>query len=115
MKIKLLIFSLLCSLCFTNNVSAQLLQWNTFGNAGTETTEPSVANDVNVSATNLTQGTIMAVANANRFGGNAWWNTGNSTNSTLAEAITGSDYLQFVVTPNAGFSFTPTSFVFRSC
>ena len=96
------------------NVNAQLLQWNTFGNLGTETIEPSVFNDANLSGiTNLTQGAgITAVANANRFGGNNWWNTGNSVNSTLAEAITGNDYLQFIVTPNGGFSFTPTSFVF---
>ena len=32
--------------------NAQLLQWNTFGNAGTETTEPSVSNDANIAAAN---------------------------------------------------------------
>ncbi len=93
--------------------SAQLLQWNTFGNAGTETTEPSVANNANISAANLTQGTITAAANGNRFGGSGWFNTGNTAGgNTLAEAVAGNDYIQFIVTPNGGFSFTPTSFVF---
>ena len=93
--------------------SAQLLQWNTFGNAGTETTEPSVANDANIAAANLTQGTITPAANGNRFGGNNWFNTGNTAGgNTLAEAVAGNDYIQFIVTPNVGFSFTPTSFVF---
>ncbi len=114
MKIRLLIVTFLFSFCFTNHVSAQLLQWNTFGNAGTETTEPSVANDPNISAANLTQGTITAAANANRFGGSGWFNTGNTAaGNTIAEAVAGNDYIQFVVTPNAGFSFTPTSFVFN--
>jgi hypothetical protein len=114
MKIKLLFFTMFAScLFFTQNASAQLLQWNTFGNAGTETTEPSVANNVNISAANLTQGTITAAGNGNRFGGSGWFNTGNTAaGNTIAEAVAGNDYIQFIVTPNGGFSFTPTSFVF---
>jgi len=93
--------------------SVALLQWNTFGNAGTETTEPSVFNDVNLFSSNLTQGSITAAANGNRFGGSGWFNTGNTVaGNTLAEAVTGGDYIQFIVSPNSGFSFTPTSFDF---
>ena len=95
------------------NSWGQLLQWNTFGNAGTETTEPSVFNNANISAANLTQGTITAAGNANRFGGSGWFNTGNTAGgNTLAEAVAGNDYIQFIVTPNTGFSFTPTSLTF---
>lgn len=90
----------------------QLLQWNTFGNLGTETTEPSVANDANIAAANLTQGSLITGANGNRFGGSNWFDTGDTNPTTLAESITGNDYIQFTVTPNSGFSFTPTSFVF---
>jgi hypothetical protein len=90
-----------------------LLQWNTFGNAGTETTEPSVFNNANVTTANLTQGTITAAGNANRFGGTGWFNTGNTAGgNTLSEAVAGNDYIQFVVTPNSGYTFTPTSFSF---
>jgi trimeric autotransporter adhesin len=85
----------------------QLLQWNTFGNLGTETTEPIT--NTNIGAANLTLGPgIAAAANGNRFGGNGWFNAGN----TLAEAVAGNDYIQFIVKPNAGVSFTPTSLVF---
>ena len=92
----------------------QLLQWNTVSNSGTETTEPSIANDPNVAPANLTQGSITPGSNGNRFGGSNWFNTGNTSGgNTLAEAVAGNDYIQFVVTPNAGFSFTPTSFVFK--
>lgn len=112
MKIKglhFILFFVLSNCCF-----GQLLQWNTFGNAGTETTEPSVYNDPNISATNLTQGTITAAANANRFGGSGWFNTGNTpAGNTLAEAITGNDYVQYIVSPNVGYNFTPTSLVFQ--
>jgi hypothetical protein len=99
---------------FFTSVQAQLLQWNTFGNAGTETTEPSIFNDPNLSGvTNLTLGTITPAANGNRFGGSGWFDAGNTpAGNTLAEAVAGNDYIQFIVTPNAGFSFTPTSFVF---
>ena len=96
-----------------SNVNAQLMQWNTFGNAGTETTEPSTYNDANLANTNLTQGSITPAGNANRFGGTNWFNTGNnSAGNTLAQAIEGNDYIQFIITPNTGYSFTPTSLVF---
>ena len=93
--------------------NAVLLTWNTFGNLGTETTEPSTANDPNLSAVNLTLGAgVTAAANANRFGGTNWFDTGDTNPTTLAESIAGNDYIQFIVTPNGGFSFTPTSLVF---
>lgn len=106
MKVRLLLFVLIAGLVC--NVSrAQLLQWNTFGNTGSETTEPSVANDPNVSTSNLTLGAgVVAAANGNRFGGQGW------STSTLAVAVTGNDYIEFIVTPNTGYSFTPTSLVF---
>ena len=111
------IYFLFALVLAVSGVSGQLLQWNTFGNAGTETSEPSVFNDVNIAASNLTLGPgINGSANGNRFGGNNWFNTGNTSTppgNTLAQAITGNDYIEFTVTPNAGFSFTPTSFVFN--
>lgn len=113
MKYKKLLLTLFVVVC-TLNSNAQLLQWNTFGNIGTETTEPSVANNANIAASNLTQGTITAAANGNRFGGSNWWNTGNTVaGNTISEAVAGNDYIEFIVTPNVGFTFTPTSFVFN--
>ena len=106
--------SLLFFACFLANAgNAQLLRWNTFANAGTETTEPSIFNDPNIASANLTLSGITPAANSNRLGGSGWFDTGNSNPSTLANAIAGNNYIQFVVTPNSGFSFTPTSFVFN--
>ncbi len=102
------------SLFYSGQGFAQLLQWNTFGNAGTETTEPSTTNSPNIAPANLTLGPgVTASANANRFGGSNWFNTGNTNPSTIANAVAGNDYIQFIVTPITGFSFTPTSFVFN--
>jgi hypothetical protein len=91
----------------------QILQWNTYGNAGTETSEPSVYNATGISSANLTLGSgVTAAASSHRFGGNNWFKTGNTNPSTLAEAITANSYIEFTVTPTLGYSFTPTSFVF---
>jgi len=91
-----------------------LLAWNTFGNTGTETSEPSVSNDPNIAAASLTLGAgVTGSANANRFGGSGWFNTGNTAGgSTFAEALAGNDFIQFIVSPNAGFRFDATSLVF---
>src|SRR5436190_5875909 len=92
---------------------AVLLSWNTFGNLGTETTEPSLANDPNLSPSNLTLGAcVTSAANGNRFGGTAWFDAGDTNPTTLAESIAGNDYIEFIVTPNAGTTFTPTSLDF---
>jgi hypothetical protein len=113
MRLKLL-FITVALFVVCESSCGQLLQWNTFANGGTETTEPSVFNDANVSSADLTFGAgVTAAANGNRFGGNGWWNTGNTVaGNTITEAVTGNDYIQFVVTPNSGYSFTPTSFIF---
>lgn len=92
----------------------QLIQWNTFGNLGTETFEPSAFNNANLTSSNLTFGAgVTPSANGNRFGGNAWFDVGNTNPTTLAESVADNDYIQFIVTPNGGAVFTPTSFVFN--
>ena len=94
-------------------VHAQLLQWNTYGQTGLETSVPSFYNNSNVQASNLTLSGVAAIGNANRLGGSGWFDTGNTAaGSTLAEAIAGNDYIEFIVTPTTGSTFTPTSFVF---
>lgn len=97
----------------TNISFAQLLQWNTFVNTGTETTEPSVFNNANISASNLSRNGLTSASNQNRFGGSGWFDAGNANPSTLANAIAGNNYIEFTVTPNAGTSFTATSLVFK--
>ena len=112
MKLKFVVVFLL--LCITTGGYAQLLQWNTYGNTGTELTEPSVFNNANITAADLTFGAgIVPAGNGFRFGGTSWFDSGNTVaGNTLAEAIAGNNYIQFVVTPNFNYAFTPTSFVF---
>ncbi len=90
-----------------------LLGWNTAGNLGTETTEASTTNLGGINAASLTLGSgVTAAANGNRFGGSGWFNTGDSSPSTIANAISGDDFIQFIVSPTAGNQFTATSFDF---
>jgi hypothetical protein len=113
---KNLVTALFVALTLTASVSnaATLLQWNTVGNAGTETSEVSVFNATGLGTSTLTLGSVTAAANGNRFGGSGWFNTGNTAaGNTLAEAIAGNDYIQFVVTPDALYGFDVTEFVFK--
>jgi len=91
----------------------QLLQWNTFGNLGTETIEPSVANATGITPAALTLGIgVTPAANSNRLGGNDWFDSGDTNPTTLAEAVADNDYIEFVVTPTSGYVFTPTTLNF---
>jgi len=104
---------LVASFAWCAAAHAQLLQWNTFGNLGTETAEPSVFNHSLLLSSSLTLGAgINAAGNGNRFGGTTWFDTGEPSPSTLANAVSQDDYLEFTVTPTGGAQFTPTSFVF---
>ncbi len=101
-------------LCLVHQGHGQLLQWNTYGNnGGIETFEPSINNNPYVGADSLLLGAgITPSANANRFGGNGWYKTGNANPTTLANAIADNDYIEFTVRPVTGATFTPASFVF---
>jgi len=99
--------------CASHGYSEVLLGWNTSGNLGTETTEASTTNFAGINSANLTLGSgVTAAGNGNRFGGSNWFNTGNANPSTLANAIAGNDFIQFIVSPTAGNQFTVTSFDF---
>jgi len=110
---KKIYFFLLGFFLLLSNAKAQLLYWDTGGNTGLETSEPSAYNDPGILASNLTLGAgITPAANTNRFGGINWWDAGDGNPTTLAEAIAGNDYIEFIVTPTAGMQFTATSFFF---
>ena len=81
-----------------------LLQWNTFGNVGTETTQTTSSFGTNMTAStlNYSGSTVVPAANSNRFGG-TWGTVAN---------VTSDKYIQFTATPATGYMFTPTSFTF---
>jgi hypothetical protein len=110
---KKLILSVAFAALSAVGANAQILQWNTWNLAGTEGTVNSVYNDPNVSAAALAVGPgVNPATNSNRLGGTAWFDTGDSNPTTLLESIAGGDYIQFTVTPNAGYMFSATNFSF---
>ena len=109
---KKILLTSFCVAFLSATAGAQLLSFNTTGNLGTETTEPSVFNNASVLPSSLTLGSITPSANGNRFGGSNFFDAGDTNPTTLAESIAGNDYFQFIVTPAAAATFTATSFVF---
>jgi len=95
-----------------------LLQWNTTGNVGDERSEPSVANNANVSSSSLSLSgsavnVVSPATNPNRFGGNNWSpNSSTGIATTLSQAVTSNYYIEFTLTPASGYIVTPTSLSF---
>jgi hypothetical protein len=89
---------LLAALFFLNfsNSNAQILAWETNGNAGNETSVNATTQNSNLQTSTLTRGSgISAAALANAF---------SSTNWTTAASRDDNDYYQFIVQANSGYS-----------
>jgi len=79
-------------------VKAQIIAFETAGLVGDEATLNSSTTAANLNVSVLSRGSgIAADANANSFNSNAF----NST--TIADAITANEFLQFTVSPQSGF------------
>lgn len=116
---RLMALSLALALVATASVSStraqNILEWNTAvpANTGLETTENSTFNAVGVLPSNLTLGMgITAAANGNRFGGNAYFDTGDPSPTDLPDAVSDNEYIEFNVTLSTGTSYTATGFNF---
>lgn len=111
---RLLLHALFTLVCISVGRAAVLIEWKTFGNLGTETTEPSATNDPGVGSSSLILGAgLSGDANGNRFGGTGWFNTGNTAGgNTLPEAVAGDSFIEFTVTPTAGFEVSLASLLF---
>jgi hypothetical protein len=82
---------------------SQILTFDLAGYAGTEGSAASNSNDVNLAASSLTRGSgITSAANADRL---------NGTNWTTSASIDANDYMEFIVSPNAGYQFSISSVV----
>lgn len=98
---------------FSQVFAVPLLQWNSYGLSGTETTLTTAFSHASMTSSTLSKGSgLSSSANSNRFGGDNWFHTGNSASSTLSEAISNGSYIEFSVTPAPGFSFSLSSFSF---
>ena len=86
----------------------QILTFDFAGLAGNEATANSNTNNTNLTSSNISRGAgLTASTNGDRFNATDW------AVSSIANAVTGNDYMQFTVTPNSGFQFSVSSIVFQ--
>ena len=98
------------AISLANVVTAQLATWEITG-ANATVTNPQAATSLgsNISSASLTLGSgVTAASAADTFGGSAFNNT------SLAAAITGSDYLSFTIIPSAGYALSISSITLNS-
>ena len=103
MKLKLLLFLALFSI---TKLEAQILTFEFSALAGNEATANSNFNDSNLTNSTISRGAgLTAAANAGRYNATGWALT------SIANAVAGDDYMEFTITPNAGYNFDVTSIV----
>lgn len=102
----ILAFVLLLSCSLSSN--AQILTFEFSALAGDEATANSNYNDANLSSSTISRGAgLTASTNANRFNATSW------ATGSIANAVTGNDYMEFTITPNAGYQFSVSSIVIQ--
>lgn len=104
MKLISTLLSLICSI----SISAQILTFDFDGLTGSEATANSNSNDPNISSSTISRGAgLTASGNNDRFNANGW------STVSIANAISGNDYMEFTITPNSGCNFSITSIVIQ--
>ena len=82
----------------------QILTFEFSGLAGDEVSATSNFNTANLSSATITRGSgLTASSNAGRFNGKNWALT------SIANAVTGSDYMEFTITPDDDYQFSVSS------
>lgn len=93
---------------WVGEVKGQILTFEFSALAGDEVTANSNSNDVNLSSSTISRGTgLVAAGNTQRFNATNWALT------SIANAVTGNDYMEFTITPNSGFQFSVSSVVIQ--
>lgn len=86
----------------------QILTFEFSALAGDETTATSNYNNANLTTSTISRGTgLTTSANTERFSATSWAVT------SIANAITGNDYMQFTITPTSGYQFNVSSMVIQ--
>jgi hypothetical protein len=98
---------LLVVLLFVNFCSfGQILTFDFVGLAGNEATAVSNSNDANLTTSTISRGAGLTTGtNADRFNATNWALT------SIANAVTGNNYMEFTITPTAGYQFSVSSIV----
>ena len=82
----------------------QILTFEFSGLAGNEATASSNSNDANLTSSTISRGAgLTASANGGRFNATSWALT------SIANAVSGNDYMEFTITPNNGYQFSVSS------
>lgn len=98
---------LLVVLLFVNFCSfGQILTFDFAGLTGSEATAVSNSNDANLTTSTISRGAgLTASGNTDRFNATDWAVT------SIANAVTGNDYMEFTITPTVGYQFSVSSIV----
>lgn len=91
---------------FNYHARTQILTFEFAGNTGAEVNDPSNTNDPLLNSSLITRGAgLTAAANADRFNATNWALT------SIANAVTGNNYMEFTITPITGNQFSVSSIV----
>lgn len=86
----------------------QILTFEFSSLAGNEATATSNSNNANLTTSTISRGIgLTASANAGRFNATNWALT------SIANAVTGNNYMEFTITPNSGYQFSVSSIVIQ--
>ncbi len=101
-KITFLILFLTLSLSY-----GQIITYDFQGALGDEVSANSNFNDAALGVSTITRGAgLVANTNLNSFSANNWAVT------SIANAVAGNDYMEFTITPNAGYEFEISTIIF---
>jgi len=106
MKKYLLSFWVLVLFVFSNITTGQILTFEFSALAGNEVSASSNSNNANLTSSTITRGAgLTASANGGRFNATNWALT------SIANAVSGNNYMEFTITPNSGYQFSLSSIV----
>jgi hypothetical protein len=88
--------------------SSGIITFDFAGLAGNEGTANSNYNNSNLSPSTISRGSgLTASANADRYNATNWALT------SIGDAVTGNNYMEFTITPNSGYQFNVSSIVIQ--
>jgi len=90
----------------SSTIFGQILTFEFVSLAGNESSANSNFNDPGLTSSTISRGAgLTASSNSQRFNATGWAIT------SIANAVSGNDYMEFTITPNLGKQFTVTSIV----
>ena len=88
--------------------TSNILTFDFDGLVGDEVSAGSNFNDPNIGSSTISRGAgLTASGNGDRFNATSWALT------SISNAVSGNDYMEFTITPNSGYEFSVSSIVFN--